>query len=134
MGAKHPNSGADILDVNQQAFEGQVLTAGNNYSEWMALGDADYFGAAVDVSSQTGSLDVQAEVRFGGAASVYTCPAAENSETQAALAAISSDGDGLRFWKNFLPSSGQVGEVRFNFNVTTGPVTIDQAVIIKVGA
>lgn len=146
---KYPSKAAEINKDDGAALAGTSITA-DDYSEWMALDDCDFFGIALALGTVTGTsptLDVKVECRFAGANSgspnVYVYPDAVNAETvtseatnQALLAQVTDEDDTnrVKYWRNILPSSGLNGQVRFFFDVggTTPVFPVQEAILFKV--
>lgn len=91
-------------------------------SETLALGEFDEFGimSLWDETSGTGTFTVTPEISPDGGTTWYSLPDGPNSQTAAAMTAITADGNDMEYWRNPLPNNTNA-RIRFVFTAASSP-------------
>lgn len=110
-------------DSNNIALTGAVKGA-TFQSAGYKMAEFDQIGIVMDIATATGTsptLDVKVQMSKDGTTWLDTYPAAENTETQAALAQITAAKETAEFWPCWL-AAGSNDQLRFVFTIGgTGP-------------
>ena len=108
----------EMKDSNGVGLKGVAKTA-TFTSQGYSVNGLEYFGILIDqgaIAGTTPTMNVSVDFSLdGGTTWIAKYPAAENSQTQAALAeVVSTVVDSFKCWINLLPNDNNA-QVRFNF-------------------
>ena len=91
-------------------------------SETLNLGEFDEFGlmSVWDETSGSGTFTVTPEVSPNGGTDWFSMPESVNSQTAAAMTAITADGNDMKYWANPLPNNTNA-RIRFVYTAASSP-------------
>jgi hypothetical protein len=121
-----PGVGGNVINYLQvsSADINAVAKTATFDTDWVDVGNTEWFGLYIETESSSGTsptLDIDVEGTIdGGTTVLQDYPAAENSQTGAAMTQITGDTVAFKAWRNFFPvgaSGGLNGRVRFEVTI-----------------
>ena len=91
-------------------------------SETLNLGEFEEFGLMTkwDETSGSGTFTVTVEISPNGGTDWFSMPDTFNSQTAAAMTAITADGNDMEYWRNPLPNNTNA-RIRFVYTAASSP-------------